>query len=234
MSLIDINNIYKVYHPGEENEVRALAGVTTKIEKGEFVAILGTSGSGKSTMMNILGCLDVPNHGTYKLGGADVGQLSDNELSKIRSLAIGFIFQGFNLVKDLSAIENVELPLVYRNVGKGKRRELAKEALEQVGLGHRLSHRPSELSGGQQQRVAIARAIAASPPIIMADEPTGNLDSKSGKEIMGLLQELNNKGSTIILITHDRDTANFAKRVIELRDGKMIRDEKVGEGVKTL
>ncbi|NLT58927.1 MAG: ABC transporter ATP-binding protein [Clostridiales bacterium] len=225
MPLIEIHNLYKVYNPGEENEVRALAGVSTQIERGEFVAVLGTSGSGKSTMMNILGCLDTPSHGTYRLGGTPVEQLSDNQLSKIRSLAIGFIFQGYNLIKDLTALENVELPLVYRNMGRAKRRRIATEALQRVGLGDRLQHLPSEMSGGQQQRVAIARAISTAPPILMADEPTGNLDSRSSREIMELLRALNRQGTTIILITHDRELAGYAARTIELRDGRIISDQ---------
>ena len=232
MALIEIDNIYKVYFPGEENEVRALAGVSLNIRQGEFVAVLGTSGSGKSTMMNILGCLDVPTHGTYKLGGTMVDQLSDNQLSLIRSRAIGFIFQGYNLVKDLTALENVELPLVYRRIGRPKRRKIAAEALNSVGLGNRLDHLPSEMSGGQQQRVAIARAISTAPPIIMADEPTGNLDTKSSREIMELLQQLNRKGTTIILITHDQGTADYANRIIELRDGKILRDHMVDPAVR--
>ncbi len=227
MSLIKIENIYKVYNPGLENEVRALDGVSATIERGEFVAVLGTSGSGKSTMMNILGCLDVPTHGSYMLGGTEVARLTDNDLAKVRSRAIGFIFQGYNLIKDLTALENVELPLIYRNIGKGRRKKLAKKALESVGLEKRLDHRPSEMSGGQQQRVAIARAISTAPPIIMADEPTGNLDSKSGVDVMRQLVELNDNGTTIILITHDNEVAKFAKRIIELRDGKIIRDHAV-------
>ena len=224
MSLIEIKNIYKVYHPGEENEVRALDGVSLTIEHGEFVAVLGTSGSGKSTMMNILGCLDVPSHGSYILGGTEVATLSDNNLAKVRSQAIGFIFQGYNLIKDLTAIENVELPLIYRNIGHSTRRNMAADALGAVGLENRFHHRPSEMSGGQQQRVAIARALSTAPPIIMADEPTGNLDSKSSTEVMKLLVKLNERGTTIILITHDHEIANFANRIVELRDGKIIRD----------
>ena len=227
MSLIEIKDIYKVYHPGEESEVRALNGVSVNIDYGEFVAVLGTSGSGKSTMMNILGCLDVPSHGSYMLGGNEVATLSDNALSRVRSQAIGFIFQGYNLIKDLTAVENVELPLIYRNIGRTRRRELALEALKAVGLENRLHHRPSEMSGGQQQRVAIARAISTAPPIIMADEPTGNLDSKSSLDVMRHLVRLNDRGTTIILITHDINIANYAKRIVELRDGKIIRDHQV-------
>ena len=225
MALIELSGIYKVYFPGEENEVRALAGVNLRIERGEFVAVLGTSGSGKSTMMNILGCLDTPTRGTYLLGGTKVDTLSDNQLSRIRSRAIGFIFQGYNLIKDLTALENVELPLIYRSIGRVRRRSLAQEALQSVGLGKRLHHLPSEMSGGQQQRAAIARAIATAPPIIMADEPTGNLDSKASNDIMLLLQQFNMQGTTVILITHDRDTAAYAKRIIELHDGRIVRDQ---------
>ncbi|HWQ51125.1 MAG TPA: ABC transporter ATP-binding protein [Terriglobales bacterium] len=227
MSLIEIKDIYKVYHPGEESEVRALDGVAVSIDHGEFVAVLGTSGSGKSTMMNILGCLDVPSHGSYLLGGNEVATLSDNALAKVRSQAIGFIFQGYNLITDLTAVENVELPLIYRNIGRSRRRELAIEAMKAVGLENRLHHRPSEMSGGQQQRVAIARAISTSPPIIMADEPTGNLDSRSSLDVMRQLVGLNDRGTTIILITHDINIASYAKRIIELRDGKIIRDHPV-------
>ncbi len=224
MALIEMKQIYKVYHPGEENEVRALNGVSLSVNQGEFLAVLGTSGSGKSTMMNILGCLDVPTAGEYLLGGTNVKDLSDNQLARVRSRAIGFIFQGYNLIKDLTAVENVELPLIYRNLGRFKRRQLAIEALVAVGLEKRMHHRPSEMSGGQQQRVAIARAISTAPPIVMADEPTGNLDTQSSIEIMELLSQLNKKGTTVILITHDVETADYAHRIIELRDGKIIRD----------
>ena len=224
MALITMKQIYKVYHPGEENEVRALNGVSLTVDRGEFLAVLGTSGSGKSTMMNIMGCLDVPTAGGYYLGDSDVSKLNDNQLARIRSLAIGFIFQGYNLIKDLSALENVELQLVYRNIGRAKRRKMAIEALSMVGLENRIHHRPSELSGGQQQRVAIARAISTEPPIVMADEPTGNLDTRASIEIMELLASLNRKGTTVILITHDPETAEYAHRIIELRDGKIIRD----------
>ena len=184
-ALIDIRNIYKIYNPGE-NEVRALDGINLSIGHGEFVAIIGQSGSGKSTLMNMLGCLDVPTAGQYLLNGADVSRLRDDELSDIRNKEIGFIFQGFNLIPNLTAVENVELPLIYRGIGKQERRELAVQALEMVGLSKRLNHKPAEMSGGQQQRVAIARAIAAKPPVILADEPTGNLDTHSSKEIMGI------------------------------------------------
>lgn len=221
--LIDIRDIYKIYNPGE-NEVRALDGVSLSIEPGEFVAIIGQSGSGKSTLMNMLGCLDVPSSGEYYLNGADVSKMKDDELSDIRNKEIGFIFQGFNLIPNLNAIENVELPLIYRGIGKAERHELAKQALDMVGLSHRIHHKPAEMSGGQQQRVAIARAIAAKPPVILADEPTGNLDSRSSKEILQILRELHTLGRTVILITHDNEIAAQAKRVIRIRDGKVEED----------
>lgn len=222
-ALIDIRNIYKIYNPGE-NEVRALDGINLSIHHGEFVAIIGQSGSGKSTLMNMLGCLDIPTAGQYFLNGADVSRMRDDDLSDIRNKEIGFIFQGFNLIQNLTAVENVELPLIYRGIGKKERRELALKALEMVGLSHRLDHKPSEMSGGQQQRVAIARAIAAKPPVILADEPTGNLDSRSSKEILEILKSLHEDGRTVILITHDNDIADQAKRVIRIRDGKIEKD----------
>lgn len=202
--LIEVKNVYKIYNPGE-NEVRALDGISVTIDHGEFVAIVGHSGSGKSTFMNMLGCLDTPTSGDYYLDGVNVAGMTDDELSDIRNKQIGFIFQGFNLIPSLTAQENVELPLVYRGMPAEQRRQLAEEALTRVGMEHRMNHRPSELSGGQQQRVAIARAIAARPPIIMADEPTGNLDTRSGEEVMKILHELNEEGRTIVLITHDND-----------------------------
>jgi len=222
-ALIDVRDMYKIYNPGE-NEVRALDGVSLKVREGEFVAIIGHSGSGKSTLMNMLGCLDVPTKGTYILNNRDVSHLSDNELSEVRNNYIGFIFQGFNLIQNLTAIENVELPLIYRHVEKNKRRRLAVEALKKVGLENRMKHKPAEMSGGQQQRVAIARAIAAAPPLILADEPTGNLDSKSTKDIMKILDELNEQGNTIVLITHDDGIAANAKRVVRIMDGKIESD----------
>ena len=221
--LIEIREMCKIYNPGE-NEVRALDHVDLKIDKNEFVAIIGQSGSGKSTLMNMLGCLDVPTSGTYILNGQDVSGLTDNELSDIRNREIGFIFQGFNLIAGLTALENVELPLIYRGVGRKERLRLAKIALEKVGLKARMDHKPSEMSGGQQQRVAIARAIAQAPPVILADEPTGNLDSGSSKEIIQILKELHKEGRTVILITHDNEIAAQAKRVIRIKDGKIERD----------
>ena len=221
--LISVKDMCKVYNPGE-NEVRALDHVNLTIDAGEYVAIIGQSGSGKSTLMNMLGCLDVPSSGTYILNGRDVSCLSDDELSDIRNQEIGFIFQGFNLIPSFTAIENVELPLLYRGVSKAKRHELAIQALEKVGLGARMTHKPSEMSGGQQQRVAIARAIAQAPPVILADEPTGNLDSGSSKEIIDILKKLHAEGRTVILITHDNEIASQAKRVIRIKDGKVERD----------
>jgi putative ABC transport system ATP-binding protein len=223
MSLIEIRDMYKIYNPGE-NEVRAIDGVNLTIEHGEFVAIIGQSGSGKSTLMNMLGLLDIPTSGKYLLNGHDVEGLTDDELSDIRNKEIGFIFQGFNLITSLTAVENVELPLVYRGMKKEERNKLAIDALNRVGLSHRLDHLPKQMSGGQQQRVAIARAVAARPPIILADEPTGNLDSHSGVEVMKILHELHEEGRTIILITHDNDIANEAQRVIRIQDGQIVSD----------
>lgn len=221
--LIKIENIHKVYNPGE-NEVRALDGLSLEIGRGEFVAIVGHSGSGKSTLMNMLGCLDVPSSGNYFLNGQDVSKLTDNQLSDIRNKEIGFIFQGFNLVTNLDAVGNVELPLIYRGLGKQKRRRIAMEALDKVGLTPRMKHKPSELSGGQQQRVAVARAIAAQPPLVLADEPTGNLDTKSSKEIMDILKGLHQGGRTVIIITHDHEIACQVNRVIRILDGRIEED----------
>ncbi|MBP3327744.1 MAG: ABC transporter ATP-binding protein [Clostridia bacterium] len=223
MSLIDVRDVYKIYNPGE-NEVRALDGVSLTIEKGEFVAIIGQSGSGKSTLMNMLGLLDVSTSGEYYMDGINVSHMTDDELSLIRNEKIGFIFQGFNLISSLTAKGNVELPLVYRGMKKAQREELSKKALEMVGLEKRMFHRPAQMSGGQQQRVAIARAIAAKPPIILADEPTGNLDSHSGKDVMKIIHQLHEEGRTIILITHDNDIAAEAQRVIRIQDGKIVDD----------
>ncbi len=222
-ALVEIQDICKIYNPGE-NEVKALNHVSLTIDENEFVAIIGQSGSGKSTLMNMLGCLDVPSSGSYFLHGQDVSHMSDNELSDVRNKEIGFIFQGFNLIAGLTALENVELPLIYRGVGKRERLRLADTALNKVGLDKRKTHRPSEMSGGQQQRVAIARAIAQAPPIILADEPTGNLDSGSSKEIMEILKSLHEEGRTVILITHDNEIAKQAKRVIKIIDGQVVQD----------
>lgn len=226
-ALVEVKDICKIYNPGE-NEVRALDHVDVTIEENEFVAIIGHSGSGKSTLMNMLGCLDVPTSGSYFLHGQDVSSMTDDELSDIRNKEIGFIFQGFNLIPNLTAEENVELPLIYRGVGRRERRELAQAALKKVGLEHRMKHKPSEMSGGQQQRVAIARAIAQAPPVILADEPTGNLDSGSTKEIMDILRQLHREGRTVILITHDNEIAAQAKRVIRIRDGRVEEDVVLG------
>ena len=226
--LIEVRNVYKIYNPGE-NEVHALDGISVTIDRGEFVAIVGHSGSGKSTFMNMLGCLDSPTSGDYFLDGVNVAGMTDDELSDIRNQQIGFIFQGFNLIPSLTAQENVELPLIYRGIPKAEREALSREALAQVGMGERMTHKPSELSGGQQQRVAIARAIAARPPIIMADEPTGNLDTKSGEDVMRILHELNAEGRTIVLITHDNDIARQATRAIRIIDGKVVSDTLASE-----
>ncbi|MDL2249539.1 putative ABC transport system ATP-binding protein [Lachnospiraceae bacterium PF1-21] len=221
--LINIQNMYKIYNPGED-EVRALDGVSLKIDEGEFVAIIGHSGSGKSTLMNMIGCLDVPTDGAYFLHGKDVAKMKDDELAAVRNQEIGFIFQGFNLIANLDAVANVELPLIYRGLGRTPRRRIAKQSLKIVGLEKRAKHKPSEMSGGQQQRVAIARAIAAKPPVILADEPTGNLDSKTTEEIMEILTELHSAGRTVIIITHDDEIAERVNRVIRLKDGKIIED----------
>ena len=222
-ALIHIENMKKIYNPGE-NEVRALDGIDLDIEKGDLVAIVGHSGSGKSTLMNMLGCLDTPTSGKYVLDGQDVASMTDNQLADVRNKEIGFIFQGFNLISNLDAVENVELPLVYRGVSKNERKQLAMEALKSVGLEDRMKHKPNEMSGGQQQRVAVARAVAAKPPIILADEPTGNLDTKSTQEIMEILKELHRSGRTVIIITHDEVIARQAHRVIRILDGRIDED----------
>jgi putative ABC transport system ATP-binding protein len=226
-SLITIRDMTKIYEMGE-HQVHALNGVSLDVTKGEFMAIMGPSGSGKSTMMNMLGALDQPTSGSYFLDGTDVSQLGDNDLADIRNSKIGFVFQNFNLLSRTPALQQVELPLIYS--GKGKRRQRAIKALELVGLGDRIDHKPSELSGGQQQRVAIARALVNEPAIILADEPTGNLDSKSGIEIMQILQQLNKEqGITILFVTHDPWIARHTKRVISLADGKLVGDESIPE-----
>ena len=222
--LIELRDVYKIYSEGLESEVRALDGVSLTIDRGEFAAVVGQSGSGKSTMMNVLGCLDIPTRGTYLLNGTDVRDLTDKELSRIRNKEIGFIFQQYNLIQDLTVLENVELPLIYQGVPADDRRDLALEALERVGLSGRTKHRPSQMSGGQQQRVAIARAIATRPAIVMADEPTGALDSRTGLEVLAFLQKLNREGTTIILITHDNGIAATARRCVRLADGKIVED----------
>ena len=221
--LIQVEDMCKIYNPGV-NEVRALDHVSLTVNTGEFLAIIGQSGSGKSTLMNMLGCLDIPTSGKYILDGKDVSHLTDDELSDIRNQEIGFIFQGFNLIPSFTAMENVELPLLYRGIEKKERHELAEAALEKVGLKERMKHKPSEMSGGQQQRVAIARAIAQAPPVILADEPTGNLDSASSQEIIRILKALHKEGRTVILITHDNEIAAQARRVIRIKDGRIEKD----------
>ena len=223
--LIDIKDIYKIYNEGQESEVRALDGVTLQIDKGEFVAIVGASGSGKSTLMNVLGCLDIPTYGEFYLDGADVMSLSDKELARIRNREIGFIFQGYNLIQELDALDNVILPLIYRGTPISQRTDIAMEALARVGMDGRAHHKPKQMSGGQQQRVAIARAIATHPPIIMADEPTGALDSKTGHHVLEILRELYREGTTVLLITHDDGIAATAPRVVRLSDGRIISDK---------
>ena len=227
--LIELQNIYKIYNAGKgDKEVRALDGVSLSIEKGSYNAIVGHSGSGKSTLMNILGCLDTPDGGEYLLDGRPVSQMTGNGLAQLRNSHIGFIFQGFNLIPSLSARENVELPLLYRGMERERRQCLAQDALERVGLASRMEHRPGEMSGGQQQRVAIARAIAAKPEIVLADEPTGNLDSRSGREVMEILLALWREGRTVVLITHDEAIANTAQRIIRIHDGQVAEDYRPG------
>ena len=223
--LIELQDIYKIYNEGKQSEVRALNGVSLSIDRGEFVAIIGTSGSGKSTLMNILGCLDIPTYGDYILDEIDITSRNDKQLARIRNREIGFIFQGYNLIPALNAYENVELPLIYQGIPLRLREERVLKALERVGMADRRNHKPSEMSGGQQQRVAIARAIATHPPIILADEPTGALDSKTGKHVLEILHSLNKDGSTIILITHDNEIAATAKRTIRISDGKIVSDD---------
>ena len=222
--LIELYDVYKIYSEGLESEVRALDGVSLKMEQGEFTAVVGQSGSGKSTLMNVLGCLDVPTYGEYILNGTNIRDLTDKELSRIRNKEIGFIFQQYNLIQNLSVLENVELPLIYQNIDPIDRREMAMEALARVGLADRYRNKPTQMSGGQQQRVAIARAIVTRPPIIMADEPTGALDSRTGLEVLDFLRELNKEGTTVILITHDNGIAATARRIIRVADGKIIED----------
>ena len=224
--LIDVQNINKIYKLGSV-EVHALRGVTFNVEKGEFLAIMGPSGSGKSTLMDILGCLSKPTSGTYKLENEDVGYLSDNNLAEIRNQKVGFVFQSFNLLSRTTALHNVELPLIYSGVSRRERKRRALAALESVGLGDRVNHKSNELSGGQIQRVAIARALVNNPSIIFADEPTGNLDTKSGEEIMSIFDRLNEEGNTIIMVTHEQHIAAHAARRIHLRDGLIEQDEKV-------
>jgi putative ABC transport system ATP-binding protein len=226
--MIQLSNMSKIYRMGD-NKVIALNEINLHISLQEFVAIVGPSGSGKSTLMNMLGCLDVPTSGSYKLDGQEVSKLKDDRLAEIRNFKIGFIFQKFNLLQKLSALENVELPLVYQGVHNREAKRRAMEALDMVSLKDRMHHRPSELSGGQQQRVAIARALVTKPPVLLADEPTGALDSKTGIEVMGILKELNSNGHTIILITHDNDLAAEAKRIIRISDGEITEDKEMAQ-----
>lgn len=223
--MIDMKGLYKVYDLGEA-EVFALNNVDVKIEKNEYVAIMGPSGSGKSTLMNIIGCLDVPTNGEYILNNKKVNELVDDELAEIRNKEIGFVFQTFNLLPRATALHNVELPLIYNGTPRQKRKEIAKETLEKVGLGDRMHHKPNELSGGQRQRVAVARALVNNPSILLADEPTGNLDSKTGREIMQLFDDLHKAGNTIILVTHEEEVAQHSHRIIRLLDGAIVSDEK--------
>jgi putative ABC transport system ATP-binding protein len=223
MALIETRDLWKTYVMGSE-EIHALRGVSIEIERGEYVAIMGPSGSGKSTLMNLIGCLDTPSQGTYLLNGKQVGTMNDNELAHIRNQEIGFVFQTFNLLPRATALQNVELPLVYAGVPASERHGRAKQALERVELASRMTHRPNELSGGQRQRVAIARALVNNPSILLADEPTGNLDSKTGTEIMALFAKLHEGGNTIVLVTHEADVAAFAHRVIHVRDGQVEKD----------
>uniref|UniRef100_A0A7V4THG4 ABC transporter ATP-binding protein n=1 Tax=Candidatus Caldatribacterium saccharofermentans TaxID=1454753 RepID=A0A7V4THG4_9BACT len=228
--IIRVENLVKVYRTGKV-EVRALQGVTFEVHPGEFIAIMGPSGSGKTTLMNILGCLDTPTEGRYILDGVEVSSLRENQLAEIRNRKIGFVFQNFHLLPRLTAFQNVELPLLYASVPKSIRVRRVRDLLERVGLGERMHHRPNELSGGQMQRVAIARALVNDPAIILADEPTGNLDTLSGEEIMSIFQELNEEGRTIILVTHERDIAQHTRRVIHFRDGKILKNEDVTDRI---
>jgi putative ABC transport system ATP-binding protein len=225
VALIELEDVHKIYQTGEV-QVHALCGITLQIDVGEFVAVMGPSGSGKSTLMNVLGCLDRPTSGIYRLDGDDVSKLGKNELAEVRNRTLGFVFQNFNLLPRMSAIENVELPLVYADVPTRERRDRSVEALERVGLGTRVDHHPNQLSGGQQQRVAIARALVSRPKIIFADEPTGNLDSRTSIEVMAMLQELGTTGITIALVTHESDIAEYASRVVVVKDGLILSDER--------
>jgi len=224
-AIITLNSISRLYTVGSET-IHALRSITTTIYRNEYVALMGSSGSGKSTLMNIIGCLDTPSGGTYTLKGIDVSHMTDNELAEVRNKEIGFVFQTFNLLPRSTALENVALPLIYAGVSKSERQERAMKSLSDVGLGDRVKHRPNELSGGQRQRVAVARALVNKPSIILADEPTGNLDTKTSEEIMVLFEEIHRKGNTIIVVTHEEDIANYAKRVIRLRDGEVESDYK--------
>ena len=223
-NIIHVENLRKIYDTGKI-QVEALKGINFDVEETEFVAIMGASGSGKSTFMNILGCLDTVTHGKYELDGIDVSKMNSSELATIRNKKIGFVFQSFNLLPKIDILKNVELPMMYAGVGRAERKKRAEIALERVGLGERMDHKPNEISGGQKQRVAIARSLVNNPKIILADEPTGNLDSKVGDEIMGFFTQLNNEGVTIVLVTHEPDIAAFAKRIVVFKDGNIISDE---------
>jgi putative ABC transport system ATP-binding protein len=226
--VIELEDVERVYELSETVTVRALAGVSLQIERGDFVAIMGSSGSGKSTLMNVIGCLDQPTAGRYLIDGIDVRTMDEDELSDLRCRKIGFVFQSFNLVARTPALANVEMPLAYAGLRRQERRERARAALAAVGMSDRLDHKPSELSGGQQQRVAIARAIVTDPPLILADEPTGNLDSASTREVLGIFERLNREGRTVVLITHEPDVAAHARRVIQISDGRVASDDLVG------
>jgi putative ABC transport system ATP-binding protein len=228
MSLIRLQNISRLYQMGSET-IHALRDVSLEIERGEYVAIMGPSGSGKSTLMNLLGCLDTPSSGTYELNGTNVSEMDDNELAEIRNREIGFVFQTFNLLPRSNALRNVELPLIYSGMGGEDRRRIALETLANVGLADRVHHKPNEMSGGQRQRVAVARALVNSPSIILADEPTGNLDSKTGEEIMALFEVLSRKGNTIFVVTHEEDIARHARRILRIRDGLIASDEQTSK-----
>ena len=228
MSLIRLHNISRRYQMGAET-IHALRDVSLEIQRGEYVAIMGPSGSGKSTLMNLLGCLDTPTSGTYELNGTNVSEMDDNELAEIRNKEIGFVFQTFNLLPRSSALRNVELPLIYSGMEFDERRQVAMDALTSVGLADRTTHKPNELSGGQRQRVAIARALVNSPSIILADEPTGNLDSKTGVEIMALFEDLSQKGNTVFVVTHEEEVARHARRILRIRDGLIASDETVAK-----
>ncbi len=225
--MIDLIDLYKIYNVGD-TEIRALDGINLHIDENEFVAVVGQSGSGKSTCMNMIGCLDIPTKGQYIINGKDASKLKEDELSELRNLTLGFIFQQYNLIPKLTVFENVELPLIYRGIEKNKRKVMVEDSLRRVGLTNRIHNMPSQLSGGQQQRVSIARALSGNPPVLLADEPTGALDSKTGAEVLSLLKDINKEGSTIILITHDNSIASQAKRIVRLHDGQIIEDKVLG------